>query len=80
MNQDLKDFEDYCRGELHSPSHDTDAFPYYRINFTRRDAMLRVFSPTGFNVIFPANKVFESGFSGFLGFHERLRFGLGGYS
>ena len=54
LNQDLQDFEDYCRGELNSPSHDTDTFPYCRNNFTRRDAMLRVFSRTGFNVNSPA--------------------------
>ena len=48
------------RGELHSPSHDTDGFPYLRNNGTQhqgycmscRDAMLRIFSPTGLNVIF----------------------------
>ena len=28
--RDLQDFQDYCRGELHSPSHDTGAFPYLR--------------------------------------------------
>jgi hypothetical protein len=32
LNQDLQDFEDYCRGELNSPSHDTGAFPYFGIN------------------------------------------------
>jgi hypothetical protein len=42
LNQDLQDFEDYsgvstsqyhvCRGELHSPSHDTGSFPYLRNN------------------------------------------------
>jgi hypothetical protein len=31
-----------------------------RLPTTRRDAMLRVFSLTGFNVIFAAKKVFES--------------------
>ena len=34
LNQDLQDFEDYCRGELHSPFQDTDTFPYCRNNFT----------------------------------------------
>jgi hypothetical protein len=51
LNQDLQDFEDYCRGEWHSPSHDTEAFPYCLNNFTSRDAMLRVFSPTGSHLI-----------------------------
>jgi hypothetical protein len=32
LNQDLQDFEDYCRGELNSPSHDTGAFPYFGFN------------------------------------------------
>ncbi len=32
LNQDLQDFQDYCRGELNSPSHDTDPFPYFSIN------------------------------------------------
>jgi hypothetical protein len=60
LNQDLQDFEDYCRGELHSPSHDTDTFPYCLNNFTSRDAMLRVFSPTGSNLIFPSIKISKS--------------------
>ena len=54
LYQDLEDFTDYCRGELNSPSHDTDTFPYCRNNFTRRDDARIIFSPTGFNVIFPA--------------------------
>ena len=39
LNQDLQDLQDclisqmishYCRGELHSPSHDIDTFPYFQ--------------------------------------------------
>jgi hypothetical protein len=32
LNQVLQDFEGCCRGELHSPSHDTDAFSDFGIN------------------------------------------------
>jgi hypothetical protein len=31
LNQDLKNFADYCRGELNSPSHDTGAFSDFGI-------------------------------------------------
>ena len=37
LNQDLQDFEDYCRGELHSPSHDTGAFSNFGINVVSLD-------------------------------------------
>ena len=57
-----------CRGELHSPTNDTDAIPYLRYNINHcRDAKPRVFSPTGFNINSPLTPGFESGFTGFAG-------------
>jgi len=60
-----------CRSEGHSPSSDrfqceiTPNDPF--LNHNCRDAMPRVFSPTGFHLILPTIPVFESGFTGFLG-------------
>ena len=43
----------FCRGELHSPSHDTDVIPYLRYNINHcRDAMPRVFFPDRFQYKF----------------------------
>jgi hypothetical protein len=51
LKQDLQDFEDYCMGEWHSPSHDTGTFPYFRNNFTSLSGHP---TPLGFNVNSPA--------------------------
>jgi hypothetical protein len=48
-------------------------FPNVGTILPRRDVMLRVFSPIGFNVIFSANKVFESRILGISGFHGGWR-------
>jgi hypothetical protein len=46
-----------------------------------RDAMLRVFSPTGFNVIFTCfHLVLNQDFQDYEDWSGRLRFGRNGYS
>ena len=62
----------FCRGELHSPSHDTGVFPYLWKQW--HSLPLGHPTPSGFNVNSPLAPGFESGFSGFTGLQRTSSF------
>jgi len=62
----------FCRGELHSPSHDTGVFPYIWKQW--HSLLLGHPTPSGFNVNSPLTPGFESGFTGFTGLQRTSSF------